>query len=228
MDRGPTSEDLIREAKTWAEPPAVELAPPPHANPRAEAPEALYPSDRIATRQPYLQPAAAPAPYPEPAAAPSTRSAGTGIRFALLIALAGLGLGAFFAYRAYTSSDQLNIFSVTPGTCFMDPSGATVSDVEVVDCTASHDLEAFALVTLPFPDGIALPVDDELFGSAYDQCLPSFEPYTGEPYDTSRWYLDAFVPDRRAWKAGDRGALCVLFLTDAEGSLLATTGSARA
>ncbi|RPI21090.1 MAG: hypothetical protein EHM57_07050, partial [Actinobacteria bacterium] len=99
---------------------------------------------------------------------------------------------------------------------------------EVVPCSESHDLEAFARVTLPFADGIAQPADDQLFGSAYDQCLPFFEPYTGEPYETSSWYLDAFVPDRRAWKSGDRGALCVLFLTDAGGSLVPSSQSARA
>jgi hypothetical protein len=145
----------------------------------------------------------------------------------LLVALTGLALTAFFAVRGTGGSEQMGIFSMTPGTCFMDPSGASVAEVEVVACTDSHDLEAFAVVTLPYSQDVALPGDDELFATAYDHCLPFFEDYTGEAYETSRWYLDAFVPDRRHWKAGGRDALCVLFLAGPDGSLVPAAESAH-
>jgi hypothetical protein len=220
MDRQPSSDDLIREAKAWADPPGDAgraVAPPPPLPPASESDERFYPSQRIGQREPFPTPSAPPRTHPVPIAAVGSR--GAGLKFAMLVAVIGVALGGFFAYRTITAGDEVSILTITPGTCFMDPSGATVTGVRVVDCTTSHDLEAFAVVTLPFADGIPIPADEELFGSAYDQCLPFFEPYTGEPYDSSPWYVDAFVPDRRGWKAGDRQALCVLFLTGSDGFL---------
>ncbi len=103
-----------------------------------------------------------------------------------------------------------------------------MAEVEVVDCTTGHDLEAFATVTLPFGASAVLPEDEVLWSSAWDQCLPFFEPYTGEAYDTSEWWLDAYVPDRRGWKAGDRDALCVLYRGDVDGYAITVSESARA
>lgn len=223
MDRGKSSEDLIREARQWSETPGQA----PSAEPVAAAPRASTPT--MAARDPFPSPAPAPPPFePIPAPPQPERSGGSGLRFAVLVAVVGVALAGFFAFRAAGSGSQVEIFAVDPGTCFLEPTGGTITHVDVVECTESHDLEAFAVVTLPYSDDAAIPARDDLFDTAYTQCLPFFTPYTGEPYETSRWYLDAFVPDHRGWKLGDREALCVLFLATSDGTLLPATESAQA
>jgi hypothetical protein len=225
MDRDPTSDDLIREAKQWAAPdPSPQSAPPspasvttPVYDRAASAP--LYPSDLI--DRPTT-------PDPSPIAAPAPPRPGREGRvwFSIIVALIGVVIAGVVVYRQVTSSDTGQIFSLAPGTCFLEPDRARVGEVETVDCASVHDLEVFATVTLPFAPGEPLPDDETLWGTAWEQCLPFFEPYTGEPYDQSSWWLDAFVPDRHSWKAGDREAVCVLYLGDVEGNQLPATTSA--
>lgn len=206
-----TSSRMVREARAWLDP--DEDASPPPAQAAAGY---VLPSDRA-------RPGYEPMPHEQEApiaAAPSApgRRSVTGLWVAVAVALVGAGLVAFTLLRS--GPETMPIFEVGAGTCFLEPEGNTIGKVQVVDCTQTHDLEAFAVVPLPFADGGALPDDETLFSAAYEACLPHFPGYTGEAYETSPWWIDAFVPDRRSWKAGDRQALCVLFLADDSGYVL--------
>jgi len=225
MDRNPTSNDLIREAKQWIVPDETSRSEPA-ASPVAAPSELVtvappYPSDLI--QRPEDVGAV-------PATGPSLQQPRTDgrVRFALALALVGIIVAGVFVYRQVTAPDSDFLFALGPGTCFIEADHATVGEVETVDCRSTHDLEVFANVTLPFGPGAALPDAEVLWSTAWQQCLPFFETYTGEAYDRSAWWLDAYVPDRHGWKAGDRDAVCVLYLGDADGSQLRADSSARA
>lgn len=212
------SSRMIREARAWLDP--GEAAPPPP--PPVATAGYMLPSDRA-------RPADEPAQHEldasvAPASAPGRRSV-SGLWVAVAVAVVGAGLVAFTLLRS--GPETVPIFELGAGTCFLEPEGSTIGEVEVVDCAQTHDLEAFAVVPLPFAEGGALPDDETLFSAAYEACLPHFPRYTGEAYETSPWWIDAFVPDRRSWKAGDRQALCVLFLADDSGYVLPNDQPAR-
>lgn len=227
-----TSRKMVREAKTWLDP---EPGDPEPGAPKPGAPD-RFAANRVAAnpRRPVEHPdggrvpASGGAPFDASVGGfeqTNTRSAGT--RFVLFVALVGLVAAGAAVFRFVSSPDLAPITSIEAGTCFLEPDGASVGEVEVVDCAAQHDLEAFAIVRLPFGSTGALPDDDTLYGSAYEECLVHFEAYTGESYSTSAWWLDAFVPDRHSWKAGDREAVCVLYLADEAGYPITAQRSAR-
>ena len=187
---------------------------------RPEPPTPLSPSEPAAYQ---------PAP---PADHGDDRSTATRTRNAAIVILArvaiGLAvLGGFIAYRNVTAEETVTVAEMAPGTCIQDPGPGLIGDAPLVDCGKAHDLEIFALVQLPFADDAPLPQEDALYNSAFDACLPRFESYTGEDWDASPYYLDAFVPDRHSWKNGDREAICFLFQLNSFGDLVSTTGSAR-
>lgn len=158
---------------------------------------------------------------------PKHRARNTGLVILARIAIGLAIFGGFAVYRNVTSEETVTVAEMAPGTCLQDPGPGLVGDAPLVDCDKPHDLEVFALVPLPFAEDAALPDEEILFDSAFDTCLPRFETYTGQDWDTSPYYLDAFVPDRHSWKSGDREAICFLFQVSSGGDLKTSTGSAR-
>lgn len=158
---------------------------------------------------------------------PKHRSRNAGIAILARIAIGLAIFGGFAAYRSVTAEEKVTVAEMAPGTCLQDPGPGLVGDAPLVDCDKAHDLEVFALVQLPFADDASLPDEEVLFDSAFETCLPRFEAYTGQDWDTSPYYLDAFVPDRHSWKSGDREAICFLFQINGAGDLDRSAGSAR-
>jgi hypothetical protein len=97
---------------------------------------------------------------------------------------------------------------VGPGDCFDDPSRDVVSDINLIDCSKDHELEAFANTEL---SGGVFPGNFAVLEQAFDSCLDRFESYVGEPYDTSSLYMFPFTPTEEAWDDGERDALCVVY-----------------
>lgn len=242
MSRGTSpseSGDLIREAMSWltdsdtAEPVGVEE---PTAN------DAVEPTRPNRNWEAVVEPVAEPVP-PTPTestayqpAPPADHGDGASTtqrtRNAAIVILARLAIGlavfgGFVALRTVTSEETVTVSEMAPGTCLKDPGPGLIGDAPVVDCGKAHDLEVFALVQLPFAADAALPEEDALFDSAFRACLPRFESYTGQNWDRSPFYLDAFVPDRHSWKNGDREAICFLFQMNSFGDIVGSTGSAR-
>ena len=158
---------------------------------------------------------------------PKHRARNAGIAILARIAIGLAIFGGFAAYRSLTAEETVTVAEMAPGTCLQDPGPGLVGNAPLVDCNKAHDLEVFALVQLPFADDASLPDEEVLFDSAFETCLPRFEAYTGQDWDTSPYYLDAFVPDRHSWKSGDREAICFLFQINGVGELDRSTGSAR-
>jgi hypothetical protein len=69
-------------------------------------------------------------------------------------------------------------------------------------------------VTWPPTNSSSAIVYWTLVRTAFQYCLPTFEVYTGEDYDTSQLWVGYFVPDESAWSAGDRVMQCYLYLPE--------------
>lgn len=113
---------------------------------------------------------------------------------------------------------QGNVFSLSAGTCFNDPDGTEVSDVEIVDCTEPHDNEVYATFDIPgseFPGQFAVQTD------AQEGCIDRFETYVGSDYWVSALDVSSLSPTSGSWDNGDREVIC--FLYDLEGAKLNAT-----
>lgn len=112
-----------------------------------------------------------------------------------LLALAGCGQG--------------NVFELSVGDCFDDPSVTEqVSDVPLVDCAEPHHNEVFEVFELADGDH---PGVDAVEAAAGEGCLAAFEPFVGAPYATSELYLGWLSPTEDSWDGGDREVVCYLY-----------------
>ena len=119
-----------------------------------------------------------------------------------------------------------SVFDLSVGDCLNEPPESEVSRVEKVPCDEPHDYEVFALVNHSAGRDAPYPIDLILFSddTGVDACLPSFEPYIGQTYMSSRLYINVFYPTRESWERdGDREFVCLLF--DLENASM--TGSMR-
>ena len=115
------------------------------------------------------------------------------------------------------------IDSVGVGDCFSGPDISTsmteVSNVEVVDCNEPHRYEMYAINEMT---DSSYPGQSQAADMANDYCLSRFQSFVGLDYDSSIYYMAAFVPSSESWSQGDRSIQCALRLQDGE-----KVGSAR-
>lgn len=136
----------------------------------------------------------------------------------ILVGLIVLGIVVFNFFDSSTDVESLLI-----GDCFDEPSGEEFSSVDVVDCAEPHDYEVLATVDIP---GETYPGDFDVFIEAFEECEFFFTSYVGTDYASSEIYLAPFVPTESSWDAGDREAICAIYLPTADGEGVArTTGS---
>ena len=95
------------------------------------------------------------------------------------------------------------------GDCFNDESAtdSDVDSVEVVDCSAPHQYEAYNNHDIPgsdFPEGEAM--GREVRNACYD----SFATYVGISYDNSTYRINSFNPTSGSWAQGDRTIICTI------------------
>ena len=63
------------------------------------------------------------------------------------------------------------------GDCLLMPENEEIASVESADCEEPHELEVFALVSLPEGNDAPYPGDLELAELMFEQCLNQFESY---------------------------------------------------
>jgi hypothetical protein len=107
---------------------------------------------------------------------------------------------------------------------FVPGSAIDLSSARIVDCSAPHQQEAYAIAQQPADPGAPYPGDDVLAAFADDSCLAAFTGYTGLDYRTSHYDIANARPDAAAWGRGERRVVCALHDVD----FAELTGSAHA
>nr|WP_315986985.1 DUF4190 domain-containing protein [Streptomyces sp. uw30] len=141
------------------------------------------------------------------------------------LALSTGGASDFWDGFRDAASGEGTAYALAKGDCFDSPTGnleGDAYDVDAVSCSAPHDGEVFAVVTLPGGD---YPGDDEVSRTADDKCYALQDGYAMDtwavPEDVDVYY---FIPSRQSWRFGDREITCLFGSTEEKGKL---TGSLR-
>lgn len=181
----------------WSDP------PPPAPEPRSGA-----------------DPAQAPAPPTSQWVLPSTSDPTTGrgkrrLAIPALLLIFGV-VGAVISNASpdapaeSTTEAESATFDMHVGDCLdiEDTSGELVSGISARRCDREHEYEVIftgSATGASYPSESAL---DEYFDA---NCVPAFEGYVGEPFDTS--VLDIFwlVPNEEGWLEGDRAVQCLVY-----------------
>jgi Septum formation len=126
----------------------------------------------------------------------------------LLLAAAGLtGCGWF----GDDDTEGTSVFDTEPGMCFhaLTEVEAQVDDLDQVDCTQAHALEAYAVVSYD-KDGDTFPGADDLAAFADGHCAREFRGYVGIDYLDSDLFFTYLLPSPRSWEENDREVLCLV------------------
>ena len=118
------------------------------------------------------------------------------------------------------------IQDVAVGDCFIAGEAEEIQQVPIVDCTRKHDSELFAKVDM-VGMGSTYPGDEVMFEWLFERCLEEFPAYVGEPYESSEYWIDMFIPLEDGWGDGDTTGLCTLVLVDDELNIRTVSGSGR-
>ena len=113
------------------------------------------------------------------------------------------------------------------GDCFTAGDALEIDQVAIVDCSEEHDSEVYAIIDATPVFGTSYPGEDALFDWLFDECLDHFTGYTGQSYESSRYYFDTLIPTSDAWRFGDHEGMCTLILLDDDNNLLISTSSGR-
>lgn len=143
--------------------------------------------------------------------------------------LVGLGVLAIMAISVLVGilDDRELIQEARVGDCFTSNGAMEIEHVTIQDCTDTHDTEVFAVLDASSLSS-SYPGEDVLFDWLFDECLDRFPAYTGESYQTSRYYIDTFIPGEDGWNLGDHEGMCTLVVLDDDMEVRLTTGSGRA
>ena len=112
------------------------------------------------------------------------------------------------------------------GDCFNDesPTGSDVDSVEVVDCDAPHQYEAYNNYDIPGSD---LPEREAMGREVRNGCYSSFTTYVGIPYENSTYRINSFNPTAGSWARGDRTIICTIKSGDGSPVTGSLKGAAR-
>lgn len=142
-----------------------------------------------------------------------------------LAALIGLTIfGISFLINQFDGKEAIADAAV--GDCFIAGAELEINQVPVVDCSKKHDSELFAKVSMS-ELGFVYPDEDLMFDWLFVECIDRFPGYVGEPYESSSYWVDMFIPTPDGWDDGDHIGLCTIVVVDDDLNTQVTTGSAR-
>lgn len=131
------------------------------------------------------------------------RVVGAATALALAVTLSGCSvIGSIFG--------QGNVFTIKVGDCFNEGTytDGEITDVDIVDCSESHELEATKSIILT---ETSYPGDSAIQARGDSECVTAFEEYTGQSYDTfTDWDYTFYWPTPASWDGGDREILCLV------------------
>ena len=109
-----------------------------------------------------------------------------------------------------------NVFELAVGDCFDDGDMVLgeleeIGDVPLVDCSAPHDNEVYAVVTV---DGEVFPGEEAIQTQADEVCFDAFDPFVGLDYESSALDFGWLIPTADSWEMGDRIVACFVYRYD--------------
>jgi hypothetical protein len=145
------------------------------------------------------------------------------IRIAISVAVFGFIAVGFIGAQLDGKEPVENL---AVGDCFVAGQVEEIDQVPVVDCSEPHDSEVMASVEIT---GFSsqYPGEDPLFDALFDDCVTKFPSYVGEPFETSQYYIDTWIPLLDGWNDGDRTGLCTVVQVDDSFDIVSVTGSAQ-
>lgn len=105
-----------------------------------------------------------------------------------------------------TAADEVDVTSLAVGDCLDADSRRVTPTVPVVSCSAEHDSEVYAEITVP---GDVFPGPDEITRRAVDGCTTAFSSFVGVQYEASTLDYAYYFPTEGSWATGDRRILCL-------------------
>ncbi len=134
----------------------------------------------------------------------------------LAVGCSGCGL---FGGGGSDRGEDLSVFSVKPGQCFVAPQQvqAQLSTLEKVPCKTSHTQEAYAVVPFQEPEGqksSGFPGNEALTTFAKGACAAKFADYVGVDYRDSSLFFTYLLPSARSWEQdADDDVICFVTTT---------------
>jgi Septum formation len=103
---------------------------------------------------------------------------------------------------------ELGAFRIRLGDCIDVGDATDIESVQGIPCDQPHEAEVYHAFNLP---GSEWPGDAAVDEVAADGCYASFEPFVGEPYETSRYDFRTITPSEASWdEFDDREVLCLV------------------
>jgi hypothetical protein len=90
----------------------------------------------------------------------------------------------------------------------------SVGEVGIVDCTAEHDGEVFAVFDIEGDDDADFPGSSEVEDQASSGCEDRFEDYVGVSFQESRFLATFLSPTEETWAQGDREVVCFAYVDE--------------
>jgi hypothetical protein len=100
----------------------------------------------------------------------------------------------------------VDAYSVTIGDCTGPISSGVADRLELIDCAAEHNWEAFAATKL---DPEKYPGNPALTRTAGEYCEAAFADFVGAKINKSKYDLTFLLPTDDTWAAGDREVVCL-------------------
>ena len=131
----------------------------------------------------------------------------------------GIGIIAVLAICGYLFRDVLTgqAADLKVGDCFLLPpeDQTEVEEVKHERCTDDHQAEVFFVGDFPGSGSDPFPTNDEMDAFIAENCIPAFNSYTGEDYETwTEMDFSAFTPTSQGWSDGDQEVTCFLLRVD--------------
>ena len=124
-------------------------------------------------------------------------------------------LGGLVALTLLIAACSGNVFELAVGDCFDDGDMVLgeleVGDVPLVVCSAPHDNEVYAVVTV---DGEMFPGEEAIQSQADEVCFDAFDPFVGLDYESSALDFGWLIPTADSWEMGDRIVACFVYRYD--------------
>jgi|GEM_PF-2002759 len=101
-------------------------------------------------------------------------------------------------------SELVENFDFVAGQCLNEVPGG---GWDVLDCNVPHDFQVYALFDIVGPE--IYPGVDEVDLQAEPGCIDRFEPFIGQSYATSIYFITLLKPTPQSWLFGDREVICL-------------------